>query len=1431
MQMKANILSVILMLGVIACWADAAEVIYEPFDYAAGAFDGSQAGGTGMSGGWTTVTAGNGPYGTIAGGLAVTGLTVAGNTCGRSTYVGDNEMHRAISAASQTALLGDGLTVWFSVLFKNRKYSTGNEHQSLVIGTDAFTSWSTAPPGMAGGEGFGVGYNTQYAIKAVVINGGVSSYGSGSLTTVDGPTYLIAGKITWAANGNSDTLHLFNISDPDAPEPSEVDAFATATVDLDQSLFDTLAVASKQYSYLDEIRFATTFAEAMGRTPDATGPTHTALSPTNTEADVSISSDLVVTFNEDVQAGAGNILIKRVTGGSTFETIDVSSGNVSITTSNVTINPTSNLELGTNYWIEITNGVIEDASGNPFAGLTNSSMWSFTTESAADAIPPTHTALSPVDGATGVSRTTDLTITFDEDVQAGTGNIEIRATSGDALFESIAVGSGSVTITTSNVTINPSGTLAYDTGYYVLVTNGVIEDLVGNPFAGITNSTQWNFTTLADTQAPSPDAMTFASLPGQAASDSIAMTATTATDDSGPVQYFFTNTINADVSGWLAGTTWTNTGLSGGLTYTYQVKARDAENNETAWSDPKDASIFILDPALYVYEGFRYESAGENLVGNPDSDPGETDATGLLGTWAVNTGTQNELDLASGSLSFGDLSTSGNRAVCATTANQGNYYRGATIGAGAMSDLWFSFVVKHRNINTASLGGFAITSDPLTDDEIMSNNTPSFDGFGVSAEGAADGGTGVRAYGWDGSSETYSATAFSVVNNEIHLIVGHISFDTGSGGADAYTLYIYDDTSLSGNGGSVDGATPAFTATIEVDVDQSLLDTINVSRRREVEYDELRVGPTLNSVLGIVDVTAPTHTALSPTNSAADVLVSSDLVIAFDEDVWSGAGDILIREVSGGAVFETISVTGASVNVSATNVTIDPVSDLGPGTNYWVEITNGVIRDLAGNAFVGITNSSQWNFTTVASVDTTPPTHTTLSPTDGASDVSRTADFVITFDEVVQAGTGNIEIRSTSGDALFESIDVGSVNVTIVTSNMTINPSGTLVYDTSYYLLVTNGVIQDPTGNPFAGITNATQWNFTVEPDTVAPSPSTMTFASAPASFDTDAIKMTATTATDDTGPVEYYFRNTSNSVVSGWTTSTSWTNTGLVTGQTYGYQVKARDAVGNETSWSTEATAAPSIVGSIYEPFDYPAGDIDGSQAGGTGFATAGWTTAAFTQNPYDVRNSGLTFPGLSTLGRAVVRPGAPDSAEMHRGISAGNQQALLADGSTLWFSVLVNDDDYSGGNENGTMVLGTGALGSLGSKPPTIAGGSGLGLSFNGGTQLHGIAIDGGSSSYSAGFLSTPGVSTYLILGRIDWAANGSNDMLWLFNMASVTYGAPPTNSAFAVMSADLDQSTFDTIAIGNQQISIIDELRFGGVYHEMMGVEPSASLFRFK
>ena len=101
--------------------------------------------------------------------------------------------------------------------------------------------------------------------------------------------------------------------------------------------------------------------------------------------------------------------------------------------------------------------------------------------------------------------------------------------------------------------------------------------------------------------------------------------------------------------------------------------------------------------------------------------------------------------------------------------------------------------------------------------------------------------------------------------------------------------------------------------------------------------------------------------------------------------------------------------------------------------------------------------------------------------------------------------------------------------------------------------------------------------------DTTAPSPNPVTWATPPEANSSTSVRMTATTATDDSG-VEYYFDEVSGMPGgndSTWQDSPAYTDAGLVTNTTYSYRVKARDKSinRNETLWSNTVAATPTSV------------------------------------------------------------------------------------------------------------------------------------------------------------------------------------------------------------------------------------------------------------
>jgi hypothetical protein len=100
---------------------------------------------------------------------------------------------------------------------------------------------------------------------------------------------------------------------------------------------------------------------------------------------------------------------------------------------------------------------------------------------AADIVDPTVSSLSPVDGATSVSNTTNLAITFSEAVYTMTGNITIKKLSDDSTFETIPVGDARVTGNGSTtITINPANGMAASTAYYVNIAATAFDDAASN---------------------------------------------------------------------------------------------------------------------------------------------------------------------------------------------------------------------------------------------------------------------------------------------------------------------------------------------------------------------------------------------------------------------------------------------------------------------------------------------------------------------------------------------------------------------------------------------------------------------------------------------------------------------------------------------------------------------------------------------------------------------------------------------------------------------------------------------------------------------------------------------------------------------------------------------------------------------------------------
>ena len=99
-----------------------------------------------------------------------------------------------------------------------------------------------------------------------------------------------------------------------------------------------------------------------------------------------------------------------------------------------------------------------------------------------------------------------------------------------------------------------------------------------------------------DVTKPTPNPPTWVKRPYAVNNTSVSMTATTAKDASG-VQYYFEETSNragGTDSGWISTPTYTDTGLSQGVTYTYRIRVRDRSVAHNATGYSTSASVKIV---------------------------------------------------------------------------------------------------------------------------------------------------------------------------------------------------------------------------------------------------------------------------------------------------------------------------------------------------------------------------------------------------------------------------------------------------------------------------------------------------------------------------------------------------------------------------------------------------------------------------------------------------------------------------------------------------------------------------------------------------------------------------------------------------------------------------------------------------------------------
>jgi sugar lactone lactonase YvrE len=115
---------------------------------------------------------------------------------------------------------------------------------------------------------------------------------------------------------------------------------------------------------------------------DETSPTLSSSSPSDDATDVAVDTNIVLNFSEAVDVESGDIVIKKTSDDSVVEAINVTGGLVSGSgTTQITVNPTADLEVDVEYYVVIDATAFDDSVSNSYAGITSTTALSFTTSS------------------------------------------------------------------------------------------------------------------------------------------------------------------------------------------------------------------------------------------------------------------------------------------------------------------------------------------------------------------------------------------------------------------------------------------------------------------------------------------------------------------------------------------------------------------------------------------------------------------------------------------------------------------------------------------------------------------------------------------------------------------------------------------------------------------------------------------------------------------------------------------------------------------------------------------------------------------------------------------------------------------------------------------------------------------------------------------
>ncbi|KXZ31108.1 hypothetical protein AYB33_15615 [Leptospira santarosai] len=668
------------------------------------------------------------------------------------------------------------------------------------------------------------------------------------------------------------------------------------------------------------------------RAPSANSFNVFQISPGPNVTGVSLNTSIQVGFSQKLDPSSIQSQTIQLTQGNS-----VIAGSLTSTEKTLLFNPTSALAASKVYTVRVS----KDIKSEEGISLSEDYVWNFTTGSVVDAIAPDLSLRTPAINATLIPNTTSVQVALTETMDCtsvNNGTLTLKNTV-TTFYEA-----GAVACVNSVITFTPTFPLAYNTTYRVDLFS-TAKDLANNTLA---NSYNWNFTT-----GPGPDAVPPTLSFISPAPNSLNVPVSSA------VSIAFSEPINCGTVGNIV---LHNTTLAAGTTVGVGVACANTAMTLTPLAnlDPNTTYSVIFSNAVTDLGGgiglnpvpapSTFTTAPTPVVDNtPPTVTSKVPAAAATGVGL------NTIPMAVFSEPMNCASV--NTASFRLKETGSPTYLNGSVQCSGTSATWTPDVTNPLAANTqytaevtAAAVDASTSNNPLVPNLWSFTTGPGPDNIrpSVVVVTPENGASGVSING--GANIAFSEMI------DCPNIGGKIVLDDDPAFASPIAI------NINCNGNTASFTVPPGTLTPNTPYYAKIRSTVTdtAANSMNADYDwSFTTGAA-------ADITAPQISLSAPVPGATGIPTNAAITVAFNESINCSTLNLTVDNGING----TTTCSGSSATFTP-NALPFPLTPLNASTTYTVTVAAG-LKDIAGN----VMGASNWNFTTGAAADVTPPTVT-----------------------------------------------------------------------------------------------------------------------------------------------------------------------------------------------------------------------------------------------------------------------------------------------------------------------------------------------------------------------------------------------------------------------------------------------------------------------